>query len=196
VSWSPTSPVERFAEALAIVPLVHTPVSTGQHVLAIGAAASPLMEVAARYPSFTDMIGVGPALTFRDKRIRQIDTLTALPDSWKADVIAIAVTGLPEKEVVEAKARATSTSVVVVASDRFSSGAALRNLCRQHWASVVMYREYLPEPSVFALCSAQGLTRTRAVPGWAKHLSESYLPNLFRLAKDEYQFLYQSKGVT
>jgi hypothetical protein len=196
VTWTPIPPAERFAEALGLVALAHTPLGTNQRALAVGASASPLLEAAARYPTFTELVSVGGTPPAKDRRSRTVSSLKELPEGWRADVIAVALMGDLEQTLVELAPRTAPNGIVVVACDRFAAGPHVRDLARRHWKLVTIFREFLPDPSVFILAGSRQFSRTRAIPGWARHLSDQYLPNLFRLARDEYAYLYGHRSAS
>ena len=189
--WAPVPASERFAESISLVGLVHTPVITGQRALCIGPSAHPLLEAAARYPTFTELAALGTRSPLKDRRVTSYPRVADLPTDWKADVIAVAHMGNQDQVITDAAKLLSPNGVVVIACDRFQSAPTVKNLARQQWSTVSVFRDFLPEPSAFILASARPLTRTRPIPAWARHLSDAYLPNLFRLAKDEYAFLYQ-----
>lgn len=188
--WVPVPAAERFAEALSLVTLAHAPVVVGQRALAVGQSATPLLDAASRYPTFTELVSVGGAPAARDRRFRSVGSLKDLPEGWRADAIAVALMGNLDGTLVDVAERLSPSGVVVIACDRFAAGPQVRELAKRHWKLVTIFREFLPEPTVFILAGSRAITRTRAIPGWARHLSDQYLPNLFRLARDEYAYLY------
>ena len=190
-AWAPVPAAERFAEAISLVALAHTPVAPGQRALCIGPSAHPLLEAAARYPTFSDLAALGTRSHLKDRRVASYPRMVDLPADWKADVIAVAHMGSQEQVILDAAKLLSPNGVVVIACDRFQSAPTIKSLARQQWSTVSVYRDFLPEPAAFILASPRPLSRTRPIPAWARHLSDAYLPNLFRLAKDEYTFLYQ-----
>lgn len=193
-----TTPADVFGEAFGVVPVIHTP-ATAQRALAIGAPAASLLQVAARYP-FTELVYLGddaPQAIRQplrpDRRMRVISSTRELPADWRADVIAIAVPGLPDSVVAAARQLSGPETVVAIAVDRFGAGPIAKRLIERSWRTVIPYREWLPEPQLYLLASDQPLTRRRPVPGWTRRLSEGYLPALFRFPKDEYSALFGAK---
>lgn len=189
-SWPAVPAAERFAEAISLVALAHAPITQNQRALAIGPSAFPLLEAAARYPTFTELGCLGGRPALKDRRVHQYLKPGDIPADWKADVVAVAHLGNQDQVMADAANLMSPGGVIVIACDRFQAGPVTKSLARQHWTTVTAFREFLPEPSVFILASGRPLTRTRPIPSWARHLSDAYLPNLFRLSKDEYQFLY------
>lgn len=188
------APADIFAEALSVVPLIHTDPSATK-ALAIGTAAASLLVAAGRYP-FTDLVFAGEEVPSAlrspskpDRRLRVVKDAREILPSWKADVIAVAVPGLPDSTIAAARAASGPSTVVVMAVDRMSVGGTAKRLLEKSWRVVIPYREYLPESQLYLLASDRPLSRLRPVPGWTRRLSEGYLPALFRFAKDDYASL-------
>jgi hypothetical protein len=195
----PPTSAEVFAEAMAVVPLVHTP-SNATRALAFGQPASALLGTAARYP-FSDLVYIGedvPAFLRNppkaDRRVHVLLTAAGLarelPKDWQADVVAVAVPGNPEALLGTIRQLSAPGAVVAVAVDRPALGPVIKHLMERRWRTVIPYREYLPDSQLFLLASDRPLSRQRPVPSWTKRLSEGYLPALFRFPKDEYAALF------
>lgn len=188
---TPVSPAEVFAEALGVVPVVHTPASA-KRALAIGPPAVAVLSAAGRYP-FMELVYLGedaPAAVRQprqaDKRLRAVNSILDLPADWKADVIAIAVPGIPDEVLSAARRSSHAATVVAVAVDRYASGPAAKRQLERHWRTVIPYREHLPAAQLYLLASDTTVRRERPIPSWTRRLSEGYIPAMFRFPKDEH----------
>jgi hypothetical protein len=183
---------DAFNELMGVVAISHV-APTALRAAAIGQpAAAAVLGTAARYP-FAELVTVGsdsPVLAKPDRRLRAISSPRDLPPDWKADVIGVAVPGLPDAALAAARAMSCSNTVVVVAVDRYDAGPAAKRLLDRHWRVVIPYHDYLPEPHLFLLASDSPISRKRPIPAWTRRLSEGYLPALFRFPKNEYGPLF------
>ena len=191
------SSADIFNEALAVVPIVHTPVEPNQRILVVGASALAAAVMALRYPTFVEVGIVAPPSDVpiglrQDKRIRVYATLADVPRGWIASLIVVAVPNLLEEQVAVVKTHATPASVVCFALDRVAVGRQTKELLRRYWPSVAPYREHLPTSGavLFMLAGSGRLERQRPVPGWTRRISDRYIPAMFTFAKDEYAALF------
>lgn len=181
-------------EALAVVPMVHTPVlATQQHALIIGNAAIPAAILALRYPAFADVATFTDSLPSglaTDRRIRQLSTLNDLAPVWKADLVAIAESRLTDDMLQQVREHTGPASVIVVAVPQPTLTRPLMDVLRQSWRVVQPYREHTPDPAYFLLVGDQPFRRQRPIPGFTRRISDKYIPALFTFAKDEYATLF------
>lgn len=188
-----------FDESLAVPAILHTPLAA-QRVLAIGAAAAPLLTVARRYPTFRELVFLGDDLpasargTKPDSRIRSVAGARDLPREWVADLIGIAVPGLPDSALTTAKQLAGPQTVVVVAVDRYNAGPSAKRLMERQWSTVIPYRDHTPNEQLYLLASDVGMKRHRPMPGWTERLSEGYLTALFRFPKNDQAVLFAPRA--
>jgi len=193
MGWSPTPPLEAFAEALSVPPMIHTP-PRDTKVLVVGAYALPLAKLALRYPSTTEVLVVvsdPQAPLPRDRRIRRLGSLEDIPDDWRCDVAGVAVPGDVRPLLGSIDDHLQEQGVIVVAVDRFARGRVVKDAMRGLWPQVLPYREHAPDPALFILASKRRLGRPyRPIPSNLGRLTPRYLSALFQLAKDEYQMLY------
>lgn len=188
----PPTSADIFAEALGVVALVHTP-TVATRALAIGPTASAVLAAASHYP-FSELVYLGddaPAQLRKPSRTRKsfahiVSGVKDLPTNWVADVIGVAVPGLPDNVLAMARTVSGPQTVLVVAVDRYSAGQTAKRLLERSWQFVVPFREYLPDPQLYFLVSDTRLTIKRPVPAWTRRISEGYLPALFKFPKDEY----------
>jgi hypothetical protein len=191
----PVTPMDRFNEALSLVPLVHVPVVRDQHMLVVGASAVPAAQAAMRYPTFIEIvINADLPTPIRDPRVHVLPSLTTLLPSWKADLIVVAQTSVTPELLQSLRAHCKQRTVVVVAVPVPTQVRALKESMRRLWPIVQPYREHLPELTYFLMASDAPLDRHRPVPGHARHLTDKYLPALFTFAKDEYSALYGAQS--
>jgi hypothetical protein len=190
------TPSDAFTEALAMVPMVHLPVTQGQRVLIVGKDAVPAAIVALRYPTTVEVVIVDPAPpVLQDKRVRTVARMEALAPAWKADLVAVAMPVITDSlvQAVYNHHRA-DTGVAVFALARAQQVRASKEQLRKLWSSVQPYREQVVEAeggaAWFLLAGDHGFKRHRPVPAWSKRLTDKYLPALFTLAKDEYVQAY------
>lgn len=192
---------DAFIEALSIVPLIHLPVVPNQRVLLVGVDAAAAAPAVLRYPQTIEVVIVGagdrPAV-LGDKRVKYAPSIDALPKEWMADLIIVALPAITDAKVqlIRAHHRADSGAVVFAVA-RASQVRAAKDMIRRGWSTVQPYREMTPEvedPTArvawFLLAGDHGFKRHRAVPPWAKRMSDKYVPALFTLAKDEYALAY------
>ncbi len=184
------SAADLFGEVLAVPPIVYT-AATAQRALAIGPAASALLTAASRYP-FAELVYLGDdapqtlrAPSRPDRRLRILPGMMDLPRDWYADVLAVTTPGLPDTSLNVARRLSSRETVGVIAVDKPQNGADLRRRLQKLWRFVMPYREHVPEAQVFFLVSDAPLAVKRPLPSWTKRLSDTYLPSLFRLGKDE-----------
>ena len=188
-----------FDESFAVPAILHTPVEA-QRVLAIGPAAVPLLNVARRYPSFRELVYLGedaPAALRGpkpDSRVRSVTSTRDLPRDWVADVIGVAVQGMPESVLTAAKQLSGPQTVVVVAVDRYAAGPTVKRLVERLWGTVIPYRDHVPNEQLYLLASDMGMKRHRPMPGWTERLSEGYLTALFRFPKNDQAALFSPRA--
>lgn len=185
-------------EALAIVPMLHTPVRpSGQKALILGTAAVPAAILALRYPGFASVITWTDALPqglSTDKRVRQISSLDDLPDSEMMDFVAIAEPRLDDAVLQSVRQHTTASSVIVIAVPQPAMVRPLMDVLRRTWRVVQPYREHTPNPAYFLLVGDQSFKRARPCPGFTKRLTDKYIPALFTFAKDEYAMISGSSA--
>lgn len=193
---------DAFAEALALVPLIHLPVAPNQRVLLVGPDATPAALAALRYPQTVEVVIVdesdraGPS--FGDKRVKSAPSIEALPKSWMADLIIVALPALTDAKIQSIRTHHKAESgVAAFAVARASQTRATKEALRRSWSTVQPYRENTPEvedPTArvawFMLAADHGFKRHRVIPPWSKRLTDKYVPALFTLAKDEYALAY------
>lgn len=188
------SPQDIWNEALAVVPMVHTPVQPSmQHALIIGTAAVPAAVLALRYPGFTDVATWTDALPQglnTDKRVRQLSSLDDLAPTWMADFVAIAEPRLTDDMLQAVRQHTNAGSVIVIAVPQPELTRPIMDVLRQTWRVVQPYREHTPAPAYFLLVGDKPFARKRPVPGFTKRISNESIPTLFTFAKDEYAALY------
>ena len=188
------SPQDIWNEALAVVPMVHTPVQPSmQHALIIGTAAMPAAILALRYPGFADVSTWADSLPqglSTDKRVNQLASLNDLPPGWMADFVAIAEPRLTDAMLQTVRAHTNATSVMVIAVPQPELTRPIMDVLRHTWRVVQPYREYTPAPAYFLLVGDKPFARKRPVPGFTKRVSNELIPALFTFAKDEYAALY------
>jgi hypothetical protein len=180
-----------FAEAISIVPFVHTKPKPGLRCLVVGFEASPLGALYVRYPE------TGQVLYYKTKALdhgkaKVLPGIAQATDiNWKADVAAVAVPGSPLNEIATIRPLLADDGVLAVAIDDSKKANEIRLALKVQFPFVIPYRAHLPEPAVFFICSRAPVARARPVPDSADHLSDQYLPCLFTFAKDEYRSIMQ-----
>ncbi len=189
-----------YGEALAVPAIVHSP-PTAQRALAIGPGASSLLTAASRYP-FAELVYLGDdapqalrSPSRPDRRLRIIPGMLDLPRDWYSDVTSVAVTGTPDAPLNLARRLSSKDTVVVIAIDKAPTGADVRKRLLKLWRFAIPYREHLPEPQIYFLCSDVPLSLKRPLPSWTKRLNDGYMTSLFRLGKDELSALSSPASV-
>lgn len=191
-SAAPINAVDKFSEAISVIPIVHTPLSAAR-VLIIGQAALPAAWLAMRYPQFTDIISIGadaPPSLLNTRRFRQVPSLDQVPGGWLADLIVIASPTVDSLALRQVHAHSSRNAVVAVACPSPAGARMMRDTLRSFWSVVAPYREHLPEPAYFLLASNAPLTKVRPVPAYTRRISDNYLPAMFTWGKDEYATLF------
>lgn len=193
VEFIPVPPIEIFAEALAVPPVLYVPPNKAKTVLTVGPYALPLAKLALRYPETEAvlMVSIDESLVPNDKRVQTFPNIESLPNDTKADIAAIANRGDVPDLARKIKNYVASDGVVTVAVDLFKNGRAYKEVISKTWPFVLPYREFTPEPALFLLLSNRRINRPlRPFPARLKRLTPRYLNNLFTLSKDEYIFLF------
>lgn len=193
VEFIPVPPIEVFAEALAVPPMLYVAPNKAKTVLTVGPYALPLAKLALRYPETERvlMVSIDESLVPNDKRIETFSSLDNLPQDTKADVVAIANRGDIPDLAGKIRKYVHPEGVVTVAVDLFKNGRAYKEIVAKIWPFVLPYREFTPEPALFFLLSNKKINRPlRPFPARLKRLTPRYLNNLFTLSKDEYIFLF------
>lgn len=180
-----------FAEAISIVPFIHTRKKPGFRGLIVGFEAMPAGALLLKYPE------TGQVLYFKTSapahgKAKQLPGIAVASDiKWKADLTVIAVPGTPLTEIAAVRPLIADDGLVAVAVDDFKKTNEVRKALSAQFPYVVPYRAHLPEPASFLLCSRAAITRCRPVPDNADHLSDQFIPCLFTFAKDEYRLIMQ-----
>lgn len=185
--------VDIFNEALVIVPLVHVPVVSLQHVLAVGPGAAATVSYALRYPTFAEVVVIGEQLSSamrQDKRVRQANRIEDLAPEWKADLVTVSLMGMSDAVLQQVRSHMKPGGVASIALDRPSALRSTKDTLKRFWPNVAPYREHCPDSSWFFLVSDRAWAKHRPVPTVAKRMTDRYLPALFTLAKDEYNALF------
>jgi hypothetical protein len=179
--------MDAFSEALAVVPVIHMPVTPGQQVLLLGPGAGAAADIVLRYPTTTSVLVVGDTVTTKDRRVQTMSSLDLVPLGWAdLSVVVIPVLTPAIVQAVYARRRAPA-GIAVFALANPTQVKATRDLVKTIWTVVQPYREHTENgPAWFLLAGDHGFRRHRPVPGWTGRLTEKYLPALFTLAKDEY----------
>lgn len=179
--------MDAFSEALAVVPVVHMPVTPGQQVLLLGPGAGVAADIVLRYPTTSAVYIVGDTITSKDRRVQAVPSLDQVPPGW-ADLSVIVIPVLTDPIVAATYARhRANTGIAVFALANPTQVKAARDLVKKTWSVVQPYREHTANgPAWFLLAGDHGFKRHRPMPGWTSRLTEKYLPALFTLAKDEY----------
>lgn len=189
---------EIWNEALAIVPMLHTPAKpSGQKALILGTAAVPAAILALRYPGFASVVTWTDALPqglSTDKRVRQVSSLDDLPPSEMFDFVAIAEPRLDDAVLQAVRQHTTAASVIVIAVPQPNLVRPIMDVLRRTWRVVQPYREHTPDPAYFLLVGDKPFTRARPCPGFTKRITATYIPSLFTFAKDEYGMIYGSSA--
>lgn len=193
---APTAPSMQdvWNEALAVVPMLHTPVKPAgqQKALIIGTAAVPAAILALRYPGFASVVTWTDALPqglSADKRVRQVSSLDDLPPAETFDFVAIAESRLADEVLQTVRQHTTASSVIVIAVPQPTLVRPIMDVLRRTWRVVQPYREHTPDPAYFLLVGDQPFKRARPCPGFTKRLTDKYIPALFTFAKDEYAMI-------
>lgn len=179
--------MDAFSEALAVVPVVHMPVTPGQQILLLGPGAGAAADIVLRYPTTASVLVVGDSLASKDRRVQSAPSLDAVPTGW-ADLSVIVIPVLTDAIVGATYARhRPDTGIAVFALANPTQVKASRDLVKKSWSVVQPYREHTTNgPAWFLLAGDHGFKRHRPMPGWTGRLTDKYLPALFTLAKDEY----------
>jgi hypothetical protein len=192
----PLTPIDRFNEAISIVPIFHCPVPSA-HALIIGQAALSAGWVAMRYPQFQDITVVAdslPASMQQPKRVLLEPSLDLVgvgrSPPYQADYVVGAVAQLDAAFLQQVIPLTHPQALVCFAVPVPGTERKTRDLLQQYWPVVTPYRVFLPEPAFFMLCSAVKLGRFRPVPGYTRYLSEGFMPTLFTWSKDELAMLF------
>lgn len=192
--YKPVPPIEAFAEALSVPPMLHVTPAKPINVLIFGQFALPLGRFALRYPNTVDVRLVSTDTALKDQRCQQHDRLDDLPSGWLADIVAIAVPGDPTALLPELKLKMKADGVIVVAIDQFAKGRKVKDAMQVLWKQTLPYREYAPDPALFLMASDRKFsTSLRPLPTNLKRLNTRYIQAIFTLAKDEYALLYGPK---
>lgn len=188
--------MDAFTEALAVVPMVHLPVSPGQRVLLLGPGAGAAADVVLRYPDIATVAVVGDSVSAaaaKDRRVVAAPTLDQVPPSFGAALQIVVVPGLTDALMAALYARHQPGGIAVFALANPTQVRQLKNQVKRSWPVVQPYRENVPPtatapggPAWFVLAGDQGFKRARPMPGWTSRLTDKYLPALFTMAKDEY----------
>lgn len=192
MAWTPTAPLEVFAEALSVPAMIHTPVRETR-VLTVGTYALPLAKLALRYPDTVEvcMADLHGAQTPRDKRVTALPSLDALPSQWAADVIGIAVPGDPKDVIKQVAPRLKPDGVLVVAMDVPSRAREIKDHLRETWSHVLPYREHAPDLVLFLIASDRVLGRPlRPIPPRLARINPRHLSSMFAFPSDEYRLLF------
>lgn len=190
--------MDPFGEALSVVPIVHLPAVPNQRVILIGVGATAALETVLRYPTTAQVLVVdSPAIETKDRRVRFLQRIEQVPPDYKADLIIVAVPIISDSllDAVQQRLR-PDAGVVGIAIARPTQVRPTREAARNRWTFVQPYRENVPgqkEPSWFLLAGNNGFKRYRPIPAWTTRLSESYVPALFTLSKDEYTLAFANK---
>jgi hypothetical protein len=179
--------MDAFSEALAVVPVVHMPVTPGQQILLLGPGSAAAADIVLRYPTTAAVAIVGDTSTSKDRRVQVLPSLDTVPSAW-ADLAVVVIPVLTDAIVkaVYARHRPGSGLAVFAVANPTQVGAS-RDLVKATWSVVQPYREHTATgPAWFLLAGEHGFKRHRPMPGWTGRLTDKYLPALFTLAKDEY----------
>lgn len=193
MTYTPVPHLEKFAEAISVVPFLHVPADRPVKVLAVGPYALPVAKLALRYPNVAEIhLSSMETATFpNDRRAIRHETMADIPDDLKADIVALALPSDPIPRLLALKQHMAPEGVIVVALDTFDRGRKVKDAMSKLWTQVIPYREHAPEPVLFLLASDRRFGRfLRPIPKNLKRLSEAYIPTLFTFAKDEHFLLY------
>ena len=190
----PLTAIDRFNEAISVVPIVHAPVPSA-HALIIGQAATSAGWVAMRYPQFTSITLVAdslPASMQQPKRVLLEPSLDLVGagKAYQADYVVAAVAQLDASFLQQLMPLVGQQALLCFAVPVPGTARQVRDLLQQYWPVVTPYRVFLPDPAYFMLCSSVKLGRFRPVPGYTRYLSEGFMPTLFTWSKDELAMLF------
>lgn len=190
----PLSPIDKFNEAISIVPIFHCPIPSA-HALVIGNAAISAGWVAMRYPQFQDITVVADALPASMQQPKRVILepsldLVGVGKPYQADYVVAAVAKLDAPFLQQVIPLTHPQALVCFAVPVAGAARQVRDLLQQYWPVVTPYRVFLPDPTFFMLCSSVKLGRFRPVPGYTRYLSEGFMPTLFTWSKDELAMLF------
>lgn len=194
IAYSPTSPLETFAEALSVPPLMHVSPSQDVKILCFGQFSLPMAKLALRYPNTREvhLVGYDAPTVPSDSRVTAHASLDQVPRTLVADLIAVVVPGDPTALLEDIGRYLDPAGVLVVALDQFGRGRTVKDSLRKRYRHVLPYREFTPpDISLFLMASNRKLgTSLRPFPPGLRRLNPRYARALFDLAADEYAFLY------
>jgi len=194
MTWQPTPPIEAWAEAFSVPPILHVSPTKPLRVLTQGQFSIPLAKFALRYPSTTEVRIIGSDIILKDRRVHSHLSLEELPKEFIADVIGVALPGDPSALLPVLKLRLAPDGIIILGVDRFARGRLVKDAMSRIWRQVLVYREHMPEPSLFLMASDRPFGSTlRPFPPNLKRLNPRYLKSLFELATDEARLLFGEK---
>ena len=185
-------PHEIFSEAISVIPWLHLPREGTKRVLTIGYDAAPAGEYALRHRETTEAIFVGAAAP-KDARAKTAATAEDFQLGWKADLVCVAKPGL-NPSLFSTLKMLVPTGLVCVALERFDMITQAKAMIRPLFREMVIYRENLPEPSLFILASNTRIQRIRPVSATSRRYTDRYVATLFTFAKDELQTILGQNG--
>jgi hypothetical protein len=191
MTFSPVDPIESFAEALSVPPILHVHPTRELKVLVLGQFALPVVKLALRYPNTAEAHLVAVDNYPKDRRVISHRSLDHLPKDLKVALVGVAVPGDPSAALLAIKPYTTPDAVVVVAVDQLGKGRKIKDTMQTLWRQVLPYREHAPDPALFLMASDQKFgAALRPFPPGLKRQNPRYLGAMFTLAKDEYDLLY------
>lgn len=194
MTWKPAPSIEAWAEAFSVPPILHASPAKPLRILTQGQFSLPLAKLALRYPNTAEVHIIGADITLKDRRVHNHPKLEELPQEFVADVIGVAVPGDPSALLPALKRHMAPEGIIVVGVDRFPRGRVVKDAMSQTWRQVLVYREHMPEPSLFLMASDRPFGATvRPFPPNLKRLNPRYLRSLFELATDEARLLFGKK---
>ena len=180
-------PHEIFSEAISVVPWVHLPRGGTKKVITFGYDAAPAGEYALRHRETIEAVFV-EAQAPKDARARTATSEKDFILGWKADLACIAKPGL-NLALYKAVQMLVPTGLVCIALERFDMIVQARAMIRPLFREMMIYRENLPEPSLFILASNNRIERIRPVSSTSRRYTDRYVASLFTFAKDELQVI-------
>lgn len=170
----------RYAEAAAMVPLLHVP--PGPTVILVAGVLAPVMAADSLRWRDTVKVLTDIPITINDSRIS-----VGKADPGSVDVVLLSPEMDPEPFVSLLK----KGGIIQASTYLDARVGTLRKKIKDLTGGSVPYREYLPENLWFVI-GASGSTpkRQRKPPDGARRITERFLPALFSFGKDEIPLVF------
>lgn len=175
----------RFAEAAALVPLLH--VRPGPTVVRVAGPLSAVLAAEALRWRDTVEVWADQPLPIKDSRVKMVPTKEFFNHSGFFDAVLLSPDMDPEPFLPTIK----KNGVLQASTHVENHVNSLRSKVRVLTGSAVPYRDYIPEP-LWLVIGSVGSTprRVRRPPDGARRVTERFLPAMFSFGKDEIALVF------